>query len=214
MNGIEIRRVSRLGLEPFAEVIARGMVDNPHHVRDFGRDRAVRARRCLGFYRVVLAHLIDRGQVYAAYRGDQVVGGLAAVGPTGCQVALVDQIRIGLQLIGSLGPGPGLSSIRWLVAREGYDPPSHHWHLGPVAVDDGLQGQGLGSRLMQDFFERVAPTQPGAPVFLETESERNVRFYERFGFAVVARCYVRTVSTWLMSTELRQSSRLAGDAVQ
>ncbi|MFD6780463.1 GNAT family N-acetyltransferase [Streptomyces diastaticus] len=58
------------------------------------------------------------------------------------------------------------------------------WFLDTVAVSPEAQGRGLGSAVLVPGIEEAG--QAGCPAFLETSSERNVRFYERLGFRVTA----------------------------
>lgn len=55
-----------------------------------------------------------------------------------------------------------------------------HWYLWVIGVDPLYQGTGIGGRLMARGLEMV--DADAAPAYLETGSERNVRFYQRFGF--------------------------------
>jgi ribosomal protein S18 acetylase RimI-like enzyme len=52
-----------------------------------------------------------------------------------------------------------------------------------IGVAPPYQGQGFGSKLLRALIEQSE--QAGLPLYLETETERNVRMYERFGFRVV-----------------------------
>lgn len=63
--------------------------------------------------------------------------------------------------------------------------PEPHWYLLIVGVDPELQGRGLGSRLVLDGLSRA--DKSNFPCYLETSEERNVPFYERFGFTVIAK---------------------------
>jgi ribosomal protein S18 acetylase RimI-like enzyme len=59
------------------------------------------------------------------------------------------------------------------------------WYLSIVAVHPTAQGQGLGRKLLEPTIadaDRCAAT-----CYLETFNHRSVAFYERLGFAVVAR---------------------------
>ncbi|GAA2912319.1 GNAT family N-acetyltransferase [Streptomyces thioluteus] len=69
-------------------------------------------------------------------------------------------------------------------ALEPYRPTEPVWFLATVGVDPGRQGQGLGRAVLEPGLEAAA--RAGYPAFLETSTERNVRFYERLGFAVTA----------------------------
>ena len=61
-------------------------------------------------------------------------------------------------------------------------PATTHWYLPWFGVDASLQGQGLGSELMQFCLEIVDNAK--LPAYLETPNPRNIPFYERHGFAV------------------------------
>jgi ribosomal protein S18 acetylase RimI-like enzyme len=64
-----------------------------------------------------------------------------------------------------------------------HDPSDQHWHLGPVGVLPSYQGKGIGSKLLSRFCQEVDACL--SPAYLETDSDKNVRFYERFGFKAV-----------------------------
>jgi GNAT superfamily N-acetyltransferase len=63
-------------------------------------------------------------------------------------------------------------------------PARPHWYLPWLAVEPGRQGEGLGARLLAHCLETV--DRSGLPAFLDTPNPRNVGFYERHGFEVVA----------------------------
>ena len=64
-----------------------------------------------------------------------------------------------------------------------HDPLDQHWHLGPVGVLPSHQGEGIGTKLLSRFCQEVDACL--SPAYLETDTDKNVRFYERFGFEVV-----------------------------
>lgn len=61
--------------------------------------------------------------------------------------------------------------------------PDPHWYLSAVGVAPKHQGQGLGSSLVRAGLARAH--HDAVPVYLETETEYNVRFYEHLGFEVI-----------------------------
>jgi ribosomal protein S18 acetylase RimI-like enzyme len=62
--------------------------------------------------------------------------------------------------------------------------PEAHYYLFAVGVRADKQGGGVGSSLIRSMFERAKSED--RPVFLETQSPKNVRIYERLGFEVVS----------------------------
>jgi len=60
-----------------------------------------------------------------------------------------------------------------------------HWSLYHVGVLPEQQGQGIGTCLLQPIME--AADKEGVPCYLDTPSERSLRFFERLGFRVVFR---------------------------
>jgi ribosomal protein S18 acetylase RimI-like enzyme len=57
------------------------------------------------------------------------------------------------------------------------------WYLMYLGVHPDAQGTGAGSALLRSALDDILRRET-APVYLETGTERNVRFYQRFGFRV------------------------------
>ena len=72
----------------------------------------------------------------------------------------------------------------WFKEWAKHDPVEQHWHLGPIGVLPTHQGLGIGSILMDRFCKEVDACM--AKAYLETDLDKNVRFYEKFGFKVVS----------------------------
>ncbi|MGC9396512.1 MAG: GNAT family N-acetyltransferase [Anaerolineae bacterium] len=56
-------------------------------------------------------------------------------------------------------------------------------YLLVIGVAPQFQGQGFGGKLLRALIEKSQ--RAGIPIYLETETEGNVRMYEHFGFEVV-----------------------------
>lgn len=56
-------------------------------------------------------------------------------------------------------------------------------YLMVLGVATELQGQGFGGKLLRALIEESE--QVGVPIYVETETERNVGMYEKFGFRVL-----------------------------
>jgi ribosomal protein S18 acetylase RimI-like enzyme len=175
-------------------VVARGMRDNPLHVAVHGEDPALRLRRLRRLFAGAL-DVLD-WPLLVARRDDGTIVGVCGMAPPGaCQPGGGRQLRLLPHLL-ALGPGVVGRTGRWMGAWKARDLPERHWHLGPVAVDAGLQGQGIGSLMLAHYCERADAA--GEVTYLETDKASNVRFYERFGFAVVGELDVLDVPNWFM----------------
>ncbi len=84
----------------------------------------------------------------------------------------------------------------WLSEWARHDPSDQHWHLGPIGVLPSHQGVGIGSRLMRRFCKEVDSCL--AKAYLETDLDKNVRFYEKFGFNVVSEIIIFHVKNRFM----------------
>ncbi len=77
-----------------------------------------------------------------------------------------------------------------------HHPEEPHWHLGPIAIVPEMQGQGIGSQLLEHFCKQV--DQAGQAAYLETDRPENVPLYERFGFSVTGETILLGVRNWFM----------------
>ena len=89
----------------------------------------------------------------------------------------------------------------WHTEWACHDPLSQHWHLGPIGVLPSHQGLGIGSMLMERFCKEVDACLTKA--YLETEGDKNVRFYEKFGFKVVSESEIFDVKNRYMLRDSR-----------
>ncbi len=62
--------------------------------------------------------------------------------------------------------------------------PGDHWYLAFIGVEPDRQGRGLGGRLLEPMLARARRDRVAC--YLETFLSRNVPFYRRHGFNVVA----------------------------
>jgi GNAT superfamily N-acetyltransferase len=63
--------------------------------------------------------------------------------------------------------------------------PARAWYLSIVGVAPSAQGRGIGARLLQSTLDEADANR--VPCYLETFDSRNPRFYQRLGFAEIAK---------------------------
>jgi len=61
--------------------------------------------------------------------------------------------------------------------------PNKHWYLLLLGVDPKHQGKGYASQLLNGMLSEI--DGEGLPCYLETEGDRHVSIYQRFGFKVI-----------------------------
>lgn len=74
-------------------------------------------------------------------------------------------------------------------------------YLHIIGVSTKSQGKGHGGKLLQELNEMS--DQAGIPIYLETETENNVRLYEKFGFKTLDQRILPVVNlpVWEMKRE-------------
>lgn len=195
LDGLEIGALDPEEIGEAARVLSRSMRDNPLHVAAFGDDPE---RRTQSLYRLFSGLLTVTGlPMLAARQADgTIVGVLGMSAPDSRRPPAAQRLRLLLRLV-QIGPRAALRTLRWVGAWAKREPDGRHWRLGPVAVDAGLQGIGVGSRLMEVYCAQLDAS--GEDAYLETDKPGNVRFYEWFGFEVVGEQEVLGTPNWFMS---------------
>jgi len=190
---IEIRPMKANERIQAAGVAARGMRDNPMHVAVFGPDPD---RRIVALERMFRAlFLLAPAPPLVALRAGFVVGVCGAAPPGTCRLSATGVAR----MFGALarnGPGPLRRTLRWLEGWSLRDPAEPHWHVGPVAVEGGMQGLGIGSRLLAALVDGLDTR--GEWAWLETDKADNVTFYRRAGFTVSSEAEILGTPCWFM----------------
>lgn len=176
-----------------AGVTARSMRDSPNSLA-VSDDPFVR----LEMLYATFGAMLNDARVAGVRRGQCVLGAAAAVAPGHCIDSMIpEDVRTPDE------PAPAATDAeRFLYTGSvmaAHDLPEPHWHVGPVGVEPGFQGMGLGRaamRLLCDEFDdhhRLA--------WLETDKPENVRFYIGLGFEVVEEVPMLTARFWFMRRE-------------
>jgi len=80
------------------------------------------------------------------------------------------------------------------------DPLEQHWHLGPIGILPSHHGSGIGSLLMERFCREVDACFEKA--YLETEGDKNVHFYKKFGFEIISKSIIFNIENRYMERVL------------
>ena len=202
LDGLEVGALGPADAEQVVGVLSRGMRDNPVHVAVFGEDPGRRQERLRRIFGAAFYGMAWQKHMLAARSADGAIVGVCGVlQPGNCLPTPAQQLRMLPSMLQN-GPRAVYRTSRWLGAWSKHHPKEHHWHLGPIAVDAGLQRRGVGSLLMEVFRAQVDAS--GEEAYLETDKLGNVRFYERFGFEVISEQDVLGVPNWFMLRRTRR----------
>jgi len=193
---LEVRELEAGQLAEAAGILARGMHDNPTHQRVFGANPTRRARRLASFYACAIPLLHGRATILGVYREGILVGVAAIAEPGRCQPPRFERIRLLPAFLYWEGPLVAIRLRRWMNGWAQHDLSEQHWHLGPAAVDSGVQEQGIGNAVLPQVCDWL--DQRAATAYLETERPQNVRLYQRFGFLVIEEATVLGIPCWFM----------------
>jgi ribosomal protein S18 acetylase RimI-like enzyme len=193
-DAVGVRDLHRADIPAAVDVIARGMRDNPLHVAAYGPDPH-RRQSCHAHVIRAILDVATTLDLLGVVRQGVLVGVLGAAPAGRCRPGPWQRLRL-LPRIARLGPATGARILRWSGEWARHDPGEPHVHLGPVAVDAPLQGQGLGTLAMREHCRRLDESaQVG---YLETDEWENVAFYRRFGYEVVGEAVVIGTENWFM----------------
>jgi ribosomal protein S18 acetylase RimI-like enzyme len=182
LEDITVRRMSPGDMDAACEVLGLAFASNPNTLAVAGGDR-VRARRMMQTA-VRVAKLGRRySHVLVAKRGVRLVGALNAAQWPHCQLRAGEKLKTAPAILGAMGSAL-VRQLRITSAWSRHDPREPHWHVGPIGVHPEFQGRGVGKALLRSFLEMV--DEQSLPTYLETDVDRNVALYEKFGFKVIA----------------------------
>ncbi|WP_347976825.1 GNAT family N-acetyltransferase [Microbacterium sp. ProA8] len=189
-----VHPVSGADREAAAELLGRGMADNPVHVMAYGGDDRSRAHRHAQLMRTLLRSSPSL-RIEGVHRGEALAGIAAWAPPGHCRPPATTRLRL-LGRALTYGPGTASRLLSWNRRWARHDPDEPHVHLGPVSVDRHLRGRGIGGLLLLRHVQRLDAT--GVEGYLETDRPEAVGFYERFGYVVVDEADVLGAPTWFM----------------
>lgn len=137
--------------------------------------------------------------------------GVALWLPPGRDIGLWAMVRSGLAMPRFVRSLPKqdrkrmMAVLRQIGERRKTLMPEPHWYVSAVGVDPQHQGKGFGSALMRHGVSRA--DRGDTPIYLETEAEENVGFYQHLGFEVIEELMPEGLDApmWLMARRQRSS---------
>lgn len=191
--------LSAAALPQAVRVLARAFRENPlNRVVLSGHSAAARERANAHGMRAHLPPALERGLARGARSGPSgALSGVLVGAPPGRWP--LPPPGFGARLRCLLGQGPRVAAAWARVSRalEEHHPVAPHWYLATLGVDPAWRGRSSGRALLEGWLAEV--DADGRPAWLETDSEANLRFYERSGFAVRREIRVLGVPVWALA---------------
>jgi GNAT superfamily N-acetyltransferase len=198
---IEIRPLRVDEIDQAVSMLARAFFDDPGTLivepDDDRREAAI-----LALFPAVVRHALAVGDVTAAVDADGTVVGIATWLPPGRVIPTEDEI-VASGLLEAIAAAPEAAErmgpmVAYLDAQMEHAIHGPHWRLEFFGVEPGLQGAGVGGRLVALGHARADAN--GERCYLETFTRKNVAWYEKRGYRVAAEGVVPAtdVTVWGM----------------
>ncbi len=198
-DAVTVRILHPDELQAAAGAAARALQDDPASVASYGDDALYRLAQTHSLF----SDLFSRVTMpqHGAIAGRCVVAVAGVLPPGTCVGAMMAPYVKDTLAAPEPPPGDPLRPAVLWATWAAHDPGVEHWHIGPVGVEPGFQGVGIGRAVMESLCDEL--DDHGRIGWLETNKDRNVRFYSALGFEVVARADALGVPNWFMRRDPR-----------
>ena len=174
---IEISSAGPSRIDALADTFSRAFIDDPM-IRWPLPDVADAAERIRRTFASIYLDIADQEVIWEAGDAD----GFAVWIPAGAADDMfASDAAVQRQLAPLTDDGGARYELLWDWIEERV--PDDVWYLDALGVEPSRQGRGVGAALIRHGLDSAA--HAGVDAFLETGTERNVGYYERFGFRVV-----------------------------
>ncbi len=171
---LKISLMEQNDIQESAKILSLAMLNNPHHIGVFLGNGEKERQKIEKMFFELFNNL--PGIVFLAKENEKIIGVMRMKSCIGKVIEKSDIFEDENDI--------NWRKSVWFKEWAKYDPVEQHWHLGPIGVLPSHQGSGIGSILMDRFCKEVDSCL--AKAYLETDFDKNVRFYEKFGFKVVS----------------------------
>ncbi|HEY0867984.1 MAG TPA: GNAT family N-acetyltransferase [Fimbriimonas sp.] len=178
----------------FADVMASAFQDYPVMVNAFRHAPGPRIEWVRGLAALSASHRQDvSNPILIARDGERTVGAAMLTLPgyepsPDLETAFCDYLD-------PAGPTSLPFFEAFFNAVSSVEVPRPHAFLKMLGVDRAYQGRGVGRKLLERTIEIAAGTEG---IVLDTEHERNLGLYRRFGFEVAGETAVGDMPVWVM----------------
>ena len=179
MADLDIRKITLADFAPVTAMLGRAFDDDPwfNFVAAQDSRRVQRIQRWLA--RGLTKKTFPFGETYVTSGCEGAALWVPPGSGSGNRVLAELELRLTLLRVSGRSHRRVRRAIRLIQESEPHVP---HFELRVVGVDPAFQRRGIAARLLRPVIERC--DQQGLPIGLMCTRERNVGFYERFGFRV------------------------------
>ena len=194
-----IIRLTKEHIKPSSEVSGRAFQDYPTSILMFPDEIERKEKNKYGF-EMILKYGLRHGEVYAT--SPNLEGIAVWLPPKKVHLSIWSSIRCGgfrvMRKTGIKAMKRGKPLYDYLGPAHKRLVPFDHWYLQSIAVEPEEQGKGYGGLLLKGMITKI--DREGLPIYLETNTEKNVSFYQNYGFKVVEHVIVpkTEVPFWCM----------------
>jgi ribosomal protein S18 acetylase RimI-like enzyme len=182
---MEVITAERTNVTRLADILAEAMYKDPMYYYIFN-DKELNCRYFSAFWKAILKYTIKFGVVLTT---EDYLGAACLLPPDKTDFTFKNLMKTGFKVPLSILRFPiskMISTMDILFSLGEYQNqtlPEPHWYLMEIGVKPEEQGKGIGGSLLRKLIEIAGNDKK--PIYLETETEKNVQLYQKYGFEVV-----------------------------
>jgi ribosomal protein S18 acetylase RimI-like enzyme len=202
-----IIRLTKKHVKPAAEVLARAFHNYPVAEYVFPNE-SKRLKVQTYVFQSSICYGIHYGVALAT--SPELEGIAVWLPPNNVYESTIKMIRcVNINLLFSVSLKTISRGLPFFFYLDGYHKqfaPFPHWYLEVIGVDPKYQGKGYGNFLIKAMTKKI--DKESLPIYLETNTKKNVGFYQNHGFKVVKSVLLPStgVSTWCMLRNPQQKN--------
>ena len=178
---MQLRQVLGAEVGEAAEVLVDAFATDPFLRWMGGDDDATWQTFGQAWFELVLGRCVDRGHTYRSDPTGLVIAWL----PPGETLLTPDDVERARGIIaGHGGEVRADAAVATVTRTRDHFPTAPHWTLQYIGLASAVRGRGRGTAAAAPTLERI--DADGVPAALVSSNVRNVPFYERLGFEVMA----------------------------